>query len=49
MQANPLSLFADIGVLLVLASLVGLVLKWRSRDAVNPLIDNLNARTMPGG
>lgn len=44
MDRDTLSLFAGIGALLALASLVGFVLKWRSRGAVSPVIDNLNAR-----
>ncbi|GAB3461379.1 phosphatidate cytidylyltransferase [Azotobacter salinestris] len=44
MQANTLALFAGIGALLALASLIGFVLKWRCRGADNPVIDNLNAR-----
>ncbi|QQE89359.1 phosphatidate cytidylyltransferase [Azotobacter chroococcum] len=44
MQPNTLALFAGIGALLALASLIGFVLKWRCRDADNPVIDNLNAR-----
>ena len=44
MDRDTLTLFAGIGALLALASLVGLVLKWRSRGAASPVIDNLNAR-----
>lgn len=44
MQANTLVLFAGIGALLALASLIGFVLKWRCRGADSPVIDNLNAR-----
>ncbi|GAB3383636.1 phosphatidate cytidylyltransferase [Azotobacter armeniacus] len=44
MQANTLSLFAGIGALLALASLIGFILKWRCRGVANPVIDNLNAR-----
>lgn len=44
MQPNTLALFAGIGALLALASLIGFVLKWRCRGADNPVIDNLNAR-----
>ncbi|MCY1394459.1 Cytidylyltransferase family protein [compost metagenome] len=44
MDKQTLTLFAGIGVLLVLASLVGRVLKWRSGDTPNAVIDNLNAR-----
>lgn len=44
MDRDTLSLFAGIGALLALASLIGFVLKWRSRGAANPVIDNLNAR-----
>lgn len=44
MQPNTLALFAGIGALLALASLIGFVLKWRCRGADSPVIDNLNAR-----
>ncbi|ATH79864.1 phosphatidate cytidylyltransferase [Pseudomonas sp. KHPS1] len=44
MDRNTLLLFAGIGALLLLASLVGFVLKRRSGDQPNPVIDNLNAR-----
>src|SRR5690606_25350239 len=44
MDNNTLMLFAGIGALLALASLVGFVLKRRSAGAENPVIDNLNAR-----
>jgi len=44
MDRDTLSLFAGIGVLLALASLIGFALKWRSRGAASPVIDNLNAR-----
>ena len=44
MDRDTLSLFAGIGALLALASLIGFVLKWRSRGAASPMIDNLNAR-----
>ncbi|MCM2319113.1 MAG: phosphatidate cytidylyltransferase [Pseudomonas sp.] len=44
MDRDTLALFAGIGALLALASLVGFVLKWRSRGAASPVIDNLNAR-----
>lgn len=44
MDRDTLSLFAGIGALLALASLIGFVLKWRSRGAASPVIDNLNAR-----
>ncbi|MCQ4288512.1 phosphatidate cytidylyltransferase [Pseudomonas stutzeri] len=44
MDNNTLMLFAGIGALLALASLIGFVLKRRSGDAENPVIDNLNAR-----
>ncbi len=44
MDANTLLLFAGVGALLALASLIGFVLKWRCRGADNPVIDNLNAR-----
>lgn len=44
MDRHTLLLFAGIGALLVLASLIGYLLKRRSGDAENPVIDNLNAR-----
>lgn len=44
MDRDTLALFAGIGALLALASLIGFVLKWRSRGAASPVIDNLNAR-----
>ncbi len=44
MDRDTLALFAGIGALLALASLIGFVLKWRSRGATSPVIDNLNAR-----
>ena len=44
MDRDTLALFAGIGALLALASLVGFVLKWRNRGAASPVIDNLNAR-----
>ncbi|MDV7211200.1 phosphatidate cytidylyltransferase [Azotobacter beijerinckii] len=44
MDRDTLSLFAGIGALLALASLIGFVLQWRCRGADNPVIDNLNAR-----
>lgn len=44
MDRDTLLLFAGIGALLALASLTGGVLKWRSRGAASPVIDNLNAR-----
>ncbi|EPG5770491.1 phosphatidate cytidylyltransferase [Pseudomonas aeruginosa] len=37
-------LFGGIGALLLLASLVGFVLKWRAGPGPNAVIDNLNAR-----
>ncbi|SEQ15329.1 phosphatidate cytidylyltransferase [Azotobacter beijerinckii] len=44
MDRDTLSLFAGIGALLALASLIGFVLQWRCRGADSPVIDNLNAR-----
>ncbi len=44
MNGHTLMLFAGIGLILVLASLIGLILKRRTRGAPNALIDNLNAR-----
>ena len=43
MDRNTLLLFAGIGALLLLASLVGFILKKRSGDRPNPVVDNLNA------
>lgn len=39
-----LTLFAGIGAVLVVASLIGAVLAWRAGDTPNPAIENLNAR-----
>lgn len=44
MDNNTLSLFAGIGALLLLASVVGRLLKWRAGPAPHAVIDNLNAR-----
>ncbi|MWV10866.1 phosphatidate cytidylyltransferase [Pseudomonas sp. L-22-4S-12] len=44
MDRNTLLLFVGIGAVLLLASLVGFILKRRSGDAPNAVIDNLNAR-----
>lgn len=44
MDKQTLMLFGGIGAILVLASLIGFILKWRTRGAPNPVIDNLNAR-----
>lgn len=44
MENQTLLLFAGIGALLALASLIGFVLKRRSAGTENPVIDNLNAR-----
>lgn len=44
MDRHTLLLFAGIGSLLLLASIVGFVLKWRTGAGPNPVIDNLNAR-----
>ena len=44
MDRNTMMLFAGIGALLALASLIGFVLKRRSGEAENPVVDNLNAR-----
>jgi phosphatidate cytidylyltransferase len=44
MDRNTMMLFAGIGALLALASLIGCILKRRSGEAENPVIDNLNAR-----
>ncbi|MNF34522.1 Phosphatidate cytidylyltransferase [compost metagenome] len=44
MDKQTLTLFAGIGVLLMLASVIGRVLKWRSGATPNAVIDNLNAR-----
>ncbi len=44
MDENTLSLFAGIGALLLLASLIGRLLKWRAGPTPHAVIDNLNAR-----
>lgn len=44
MDRNTMMLFAGIGALLAFASLIGFVLKRRSGETENPVIDNLNAR-----
>ncbi|UUY09461.1 phosphatidate cytidylyltransferase [Pseudomonas sp. J452] len=44
MDRNTLLLFAGIGAVLLLASLVGFILKRRAGDTPNSVIDNLNAR-----
>lgn len=44
MDQHTVMLFAGIGGLLLLASLVGFVLKWRAGPDSNAVIDNLNAR-----
>ncbi|MBC9252993.1 phosphatidate cytidylyltransferase [Pseudomonas alcaligenes] len=44
MDRNTLLLFAGIGAILLLASLIGRVLKRRAGDTPNSVIDNLNAR-----
>jgi phosphatidate cytidylyltransferase len=44
MERNTLLLFAGIGALLLLATLVGRLLKHRAAAEPNPVIDNLNAR-----
>lgn len=44
MDRNTLLLFVGIGAILLLASLIGYVLKRRSGDTPNSVIDNLNAR-----
>ncbi|CAM3755053.1 hypothetical protein CCOS865_04949 [Pseudomonas reidholzensis] len=44
MDHNTLSLFAGIGALLLLASVIGRLLKWRAGSAPHAVIDNLNAR-----
>lgn len=44
MDKQTLMLFGGIGAILVLASLIGFILQWRTRGAPNPVIDNLNAR-----
>ena len=44
MDSQTLMLFGGIGAILVLASLIGLILKLRTRGSPNAVIDNLNAR-----
>lgn len=44
MTQDALYLFLGIGLLLLCASLIGLVLQWRSGSSSAPVIDNLNAR-----
>lgn len=44
MHAQTLMLFGGVGSILVLASLIGFVLKRRTHGVANPVIDNLNAR-----
>ncbi|MDU3293579.1 MAG: phosphatidate cytidylyltransferase, partial [Pseudomonas aeruginosa] len=44
MNEQTWMLFGGIGALLLLASLVGFVLKWRAGPGPNAVIDNLNAR-----
>lgn len=44
MDDTTLTLFAGIGALLVVASMIGAVLAWRAGDTPNPAIENLNAR-----
>ncbi|MBU1332923.1 MAG: phosphatidate cytidylyltransferase [Gammaproteobacteria bacterium] len=44
MDRNTLLLFAGIGGLLLLASLIGQLLKYRAGPGPHPVIDNLNAR-----
>lgn len=44
MDRNTLLLFAGIGGILLVASLIGWVLKWRAGPGPHSVIDNLNAR-----
>lgn len=44
MDRQTLMLFGAIGAILLLASLIGFILKLRTRGTPNPVIDNLNAR-----
>lgn len=44
MHSQTIMLFGGIGAILVLASLIGLILKLRTRGTPNAVIDNLNAR-----
>lgn len=44
MDRQTLMLFGGIGMILVLASLIGLILKLRTRGTPNAVIENLNAR-----
>ena len=42
MDSQTLMLFGGIGAILVIASLIGLILKLRTRGSPNAVIDNLN-------
>lgn len=44
MSTETQMLFAGIGAILVLASAIGWLLKWRAGNEPNPVVDNLNAR-----
>lgn len=44
MDRQTLMLFGGIGMILVLASLIGLILKLRTRGTPTAVVDNLNAR-----
>lgn len=44
MNSQTLWLFSGIGAILLLASAIGLFLKWRAGPGVHSVIDNLNAR-----
>lgn len=44
MDRQTITLFAGIGAILLIASVVGLVLKYANRTKPNPVIENLNAR-----
>ena len=44
MDRQTLMLFGGIGAFLLLASLIGWILKLRKRGTPDPVIDNLNAR-----
>lgn len=44
MDNNTYLVFAGIGIVLLVASCIGWLLKWRSGNQPSPVIDNLNAR-----
>jgi phosphatidate cytidylyltransferase len=44
MPQEAISLFLGVGAVLVVATLIGQTLKWRSAPEVNPVVENLNER-----